>query len=315
MEMFDNFDEDLFITEQEKPAPNLNYIAKQCNPCWFLSDEIQESEDKINILRHKADYYYLRRDYASAASEYKAIIDELNPSASNVTKREIFENLSRSLIETGEVVEAKNLALKVHDMSLNNDHYTVSFSLLCDVYLANNEFYDLVLASMNLVNFHQVNSDMWLKLLFSYGVYFNIPLVIVNKLLNKSGKIPSRDSTIDDKIYTNKKEIICACLVRVIDILESVRSTSNGFTLELNLKYQKALNEELNNLGLSSNFINLAKKKMTVIGFFSKDENSLEFVDRGSSKFQPQKKNDFNYQHITSLSDFENKWFNWIKDI
>ncbi|KAK7063190.1 hypothetical protein SK128_025509 [Halocaridina rubra] len=109
-------------------------------------------------------------------------------------------------------------------------------------------------------------------------------------------------------------QFVCACFYRSFAILKRTEGTTFGFALESSLKFQKHLLCDMKSLldefSLYSLKCKVDKCDHCHDSASPQRETTSEFIDRGSSKFQPEE-TDLNVD--ISSKHFVTKWFSCIK--
>jgi len=323
---FGDFDDDLFGEERQKVIVDEHYSARFCDPGWFqqdYSDAQISKEDELGVKKYQAEYLFWKKDYKAAILKYEEAF-ELTNSNNTATHRECYEGLVRCFIKIGDNCNAVKYATKLHGTSKNDDQRTVSFSVLKEAHLAVGDFSEALNASQSLVTLHEANSDAWLKLAFVYSCIYGIALPQVESILqsHKIQKAKNTNTTKPGSASTNNNnekglKIVSSCLYRCIKILQSTHGTAVGFAQDINQKYREKLTSDIDALNLSDSI------KLSVIPKVNEDvygrnyiprddviesesDESVEFVDYGSSRFQKDEKDS---QVEELLCDFEKKWF------
>ena len=343
---FADFDDELF---EEKPARDRvakDYQARMCEAGWFMKVEpgqLVSQEDELGVQKFSAEYLFLGKSYDAAIAKYEDILRIL-PESSTTIKRECQENLARCHIKAGTPDKAVVHAERLHSTSRTLDQFTVSYSLLLDVYLALGKYDDALSAAQNVVSLHPDNSHLWMKLALTYASLKEIILPNVKELIHAhlpgskktthcvDSLAPSEPLKLSENIpeYSNyfcetnlpefyevgKKKItrrdimiVAACLQRAFYILVKTESTAVGFAVSQTRTLKEKLLSDLKLLLDDCSLKELRKN----VHENDKVEMNLCPSESGSIQENIKSRTDDEDQEVSvSRESFEKKWFRWI---
>ncbi|XP_045133411.1 uncharacterized protein C8orf76 homolog isoform X2 [Portunus trituberculatus] len=343
---FADFDDDLF---EEKPARDIvakDYQARMCEAGWFMQVEpgqLVSQEDELGVQKFSAEYLFLGKSYHAAIAKYEDILKIL-PESSTTIKRECQENLARCHIKAGSPDKAIVHAERLHSTSRTPDQFTVSYSLLLDVYLAVGKYDNALTAAHNVVSLHPDNSHLWMKLALTYASLKNIILPNVKVLI--SAHLPESKKTthsidslalskppqlsenvpeyshnfcktevpefyeVEEKKNTRRDiMIVAACLQRAFYILVKTEGTAVGFAVTQTRTLKEKL---LGDLELLLDDCSLKELRKNV---HQNDKVEINLCSSESASVQENTKSrtDDEEQEVSvSQESFEEKWFGWI---
>lgn len=322
---FADFDDDLFEEKPSRGSVAEDYQARVCKAGWFMHvkpGQLVSQEDELGVQKFAADYLFLSKSYSGAAAKYEDILSTL-PESSTTSRRECQENLARCHIKAGTPDKAVVHAEKLHSTSRTLDQFTVSYSILLDVYLGTGKHNDALMAAQNLVSLHSDNSHLWMKLAFVYALLRKITLPNVGKLIY--AHLPASDSLcnfhlselpevteVEEQKNTRRDVlIVAACLQRAYYILVKTEGTAVGFAVSHMRMFKEKLLGDLKLLldddsvkELRKNVHQNDKVEINVCPSESSDSNYQENM-KGRT-------NDEDREMCVSLENFEEKWFKWI---
>ncbi|KAG0713294.1 hypothetical protein GWK47_016516 [Chionoecetes opilio] len=333
---------------QEKPARcNVaeDYQARMCEAGWFMRvkpGQLVSQEDEFGAQKFAADYLFLSKSYDAAAAKYEDILSSL-PESNTTSKRECQENLVRCHIKLGIPDKAVVHAEKLHSSSRTFDQFTVSYSVLLDVYLAAGRHNDALTAAQNLVSRHPDNNHLWMKLAYVYALLRKVTLPNVRELIHahcpasvitagcinpvSASEAPQLQKNSPDYLHNihegglrqcheevkNTKRdvlIVAACLQRAYYNLVKTEGTAVGFAVphtrtlkEKLLGDLKLLLDECSLKELRKNVHHNDKVEMTSCP--SESDPNREESMKGRTK-------DENREVCVSKENFEEMWFKWI---
>ncbi|XP_063860972.1 uncharacterized protein C8orf76 homolog [Scylla paramamosain] len=343
---FAEFDDDLFEEKPTRDSVAEDYQARMCEAGWFMQVEpgqLVSQEDELGVQKFAAEYLFLGKSYNAAIAKYEEILRIL-PESSTTIKRECQENLARCHVKAGTADKAVVLAERLHSTSRTLDQFTVSYSLLLDVYLAVGRHDDALTAAQHLVSLHPDNSHLWMKLALTYAFLKKIILPNVKELMrahlpgskkaihcvnspssseplqftenvpecsDNSHKTELPDiHEVEEKKNTRKDVlIVAACLQRAFYILVKTEGTAVGFAVTQTRTFKEKL---LGDLKLLLDDCSLKELRKNV---HQNDKMEMNLCPSESDSIQENTKSrtdDEDQEVSVSQESFEEKWFKWI---
>eukprot|EP00096_Caligus_rogercresseyi_P009937 TRINITY_DN3483_c0_g1_i3.p1 TRINITY_DN3483_c0_g1~~TRINITY_DN3483_c0_g1_i3.p1 ORF type:complete len:304 (+),score=76.99 TRINITY_DN3483_c0_g1_i3:96-1007(+) len=293
----EDFEDEVLECKKEKgKVLGSVYEARLDTPEWFLRVTHEECRLKLrlNRLKFRGDYFYARRRYEDAATEYLDLLEMVKGEkrSSLPLKREVFESLSRTYMRMGNSDdEALEYALLFHSTSnpVNPCNVFASFDLLATAY-----------ARLG------TRPQMWL--------YCIIQMLQHRPLTPRAWKLLG-DATPEEPLKS------LASWLRAIGLYESVQKTVGRMAREQNQKCISELKDKVKLLGFSDDIYTDMKRVMTRdLVNESRDAGEDEtFQDLGASKRlkpleegmqSPPESVDGLELNWNVVREFERKWFN-----
>ncbi|KAF2357452.1 Tetratricopeptide-like helical domain, partial [Trinorchestia longiramus] len=332
-----SFDDTLFSEEKKETSCNVQFEAHHQDPCWFLSVDINNPPsyiDKLALLKHKADYFYLKNNYQSAISFYEQML-ALLPDNNVVTRRECYENLAWCYSK--DKMHCKSLLFShlLHLTSRTVEHLTVSLTCIMDMHASCSAYPGALLACIKLISVHKLNSHLWLRLAFILSRILEVEASGLATLVKIQHDVDQHccdedfcAAGIPGSFFSgwegrNKNILVLFCLMMSKYIMTGVRGTSIGFTAAILRNNIDKIDEEITRLDKSSVLCDTLISQLdcivtkNVFGYDRNQSNGSEeksdFVDRGSSKFKGEII-DVSFRSVSSYTfdDFHHEWFDDI---
>jgi len=347
MDFFSGFDDDLIAEGTVKEVEEQTFETLPREEGWFLDCPASEVEqgvfDTVTLTKHKADYYYIKKDFTMAAEKYEEMLSYLLPN-NIATRRECLENIARCYLRQGFLCKCLGYCNLLHETSKTVEHLTASLSCYLDLYLKC-QCYELALPyCMKLITMHKYNPHFWSRFTFCVSKLYLIDLHNVSTMQNFNVDLRSKCScenkvcidkeseNEDISIFLNQSSdnrnlIVMFCILMIKNILNSTKNTSVGICLE-DIKWRvemvdkdiKLLTEGINKDSLNAVCYVVTKNVFGTSYANAEADSTVEgdFVDRGSSKFKNEQGSDATFESVISMGsvDFYRTWFeHWISNI
>jgi len=161
------FDDSLFEDKKRKEdkIPEVHYNAKICTSQWYESADVETSSDenKMQVFKYRADWYYHQGKYTEAVNNYRLATDLLS-SSNRLMRREMLESQARAHLKNGQITQARHTAHTLHCDSSTFDMLTVSLDLMAAVEEQDQQYAAAALWLKRLLLLHPASARTWLKL-------------------------------------------------------------------------------------------------------------------------------------------------------
>ncbi|XP_018007414.1 uncharacterized protein LOC108665192 [Hyalella azteca] len=300
-------DDTLFVSTQKEKSTDHFFEAQYQNSLFFLDidpDDPPPHIDKTALLKHKADYYYLKQNYSKATDYYEQMLS-LVPDSSVVTRRECQDNLARCYSKQNLHCKALQFSHALHQTSKTVEHLTVSLTSLLDSHIACGLLPQALMSCMKLLAIHKLNSHLWLRLAYLMSCLSKINLPAVSSMQKVYPRPLPHECSCDNDCCMNcvpesflhemqgykGKILTLFSLMMSLNIMKGVIGTSVGFAATAVEQSIETLTTEISSLELMLNVstsLNVRLDRLVTKNVFGYDKlySEEQCSDQGSSKFR-----------------------------